>query len=72
MKNQQHRIHDDNSTARSIVEFASVPRCLVSLAALTARAQTAAVIDPQGDVFYGERARGTGVSRHPRRVVHDL
>jgi hypothetical protein len=33
--------------------FTSLCALLVSLAALTARAQTAAVIDPQGDAFYG-------------------
>jgi hypothetical protein len=34
--------------------FTSLCALLVSLTALTARGQTATVIDPQGDAFYSE------------------
>jgi len=50
MKNSKYPVQEDNSPLRIVGSLLCV--LLVSLAALTARAQTAAVIDPQGDAYY--------------------
>src|SRR5438094_3765164 len=50
MKNQ--KIQFKRTTPRLRIVGSLLCALLVSLAALTARAQTATVIDPQGDAFY--------------------
>jgi len=51
MKNQNIQFKRTTPPLRIVGSLLSA--LLMSLAALTARAQTAAVIDPQGDAFYG-------------------
>ena len=51
MKNQRIQFKRTTSPLRIVGSFLCA--VLLSLAAMTARAQTATVIDPQGDAFYG-------------------